>query len=384
MINNNQGMNSHTTVRILLVLFVLVCCIVVGLGGLMVSRLSTSTVDTYGLPNAKLSNLQVWAMSIKLLQNEAVLINPVDPLGQRGNFKVDIGESVDSIAYRLEKRKIIHSAEALLDYLLYTGMDTGVQAGNYQLSPAQSTIQIAYLLQDATPEDVDFRILAGWRAEEIAGVFANSGLNITGESFIKGVYEPSIDTIQYQWIGMGSLEGFLYPGAYSIPRTATLEDILLIFLERFNTEVSQDIRTGLIEQGLDVRQAIILASIIEREAVVDEELPIIASVFLNRLALGMKLESDPTVQYALGFSEVQLDWWTNPLSLEDLEVISPYNTYAIAGLPPGPICNPDISAIEAVASPAQMPYLYFRASCDNSGKHNFAITYEEHLLNACP
>jgi len=323
-------------------------------------------------------------MSIKLLQNEAVLINPVDPLGQRGNFKVDIGESVDSIAYRLEKRKIIHSAEALLDYLLYTGMDTGVQAGNYQLSPAQSTIQIAYLLQDATPEDVDFRILAGWRAEEIAGVFANSGLNITGESFIKGVYEPSIDTIQYQWIGMGSLEGFLYPGAYSIPRTATLEDILLIFLERFNTEVSQDIRTGLIEQGLDVRQAIILASIIEREAVVDEELPIIASVFLNRLALGMKLESDPTVQYALGFSEVQLDWWTNPLSLEDLEVISPYNTYAIAGLPPGPICNPDISAIEAVASPAQMPYLYFRASCDNSGKHNFAITYEEHLLNACP
>jgi UPF0755 protein len=117
--------------------------------------------------------------------------------------------------------------------------------------------------------------------------------------------------------------------------------------------------------------------------VVEDEMPLIASVFYNRLAVGWKLESDPTVQYALGYNEAQGTWWTNPLSAADLQVDSPY-TYVYSGLPPGPIANPGLAALKAVAFPAQTPYYYFRAACDGSGRHLFAETFDEHLGNACP
>jgi UPF0755 protein len=131
-------------------------------------------------------------------------------------------------------------------------------------------------------------------------------------------------------------------------------------------------------------QAVTLASIVQREAVIQDEMPMIASVFLNRLAVNMKLDSDPTVQYALGYQNGRGGWWTNPLSLADLQIDSPYNTYIYTGLPPGPIANPSLEALQYVAQPAQTPYFYFRAACDGSGRHNFAITFNEHLNNACP
>ena len=112
-------------------------------------------------------------------------------------------------------------------------------------------------------------------------------------------------------------------------------------------------------------------------------MPLIASVFLNRLRADMNLAADPTVQYALGYNQAQESWWTNPLSLEDLEFSSPYNTYLNPGLPPGPICNPSLAAIEAVASPADTTYFFFRAACDGSGRHSFAESFDEHLGNAC-
>ena len=143
-------------------------------------------------------------------------------------------------------------------------------------------------------------------------------------------------------------------------------------------------QAGFENMGLSVDDAVRLASVIEREAVVDQEKTLIASVFLNRLAIGMKLEADPTVQYSLGYNEIQETWWTNPLSSADLQIDSGYNTYRYAGLPPGPICNPSVDSLRAVAFPAQTPYYFFRATCDDSGKHNFAETYNEHVGNACP
>ena len=128
----------------------------------------------------------------------------------------------------------------------------------------------------------------------------------------------------------------------------------------------------------------ILASIVEREAVVEDEMPLIASVFMNRLANDMNLAADPTIQYALGFNRDQGTWWTNPLSLDDLKLPSSYNTYENPGLPPGPICSPGLAALQAVAAPAQTPFLYFRADCDGSGRHLFAESFQEHLDNACP
>jgi UPF0755 protein len=127
-----------------------------------------------------------------------------------------------------------------------------------------------------------------------------------------------------------------------------------------------------------------IASIVQREAVVDTEMPLIASVFYNRLAIGMNLQTDPTIQYALGYNTAQGTWWTNPLSMDDLKIDSPYNTYIYPGLPPGPISNPGLAALEAVAHPTDSIYYYFQAKCDGSGLHNFSETFDQHQQNYCP
>jgi UPF0755 protein len=128
--------------------------------------------------------------------------------------------------------------------------------------------------------------------------------------------------------------------------------------------------------------ALILASIVEREAVVPEERRDIAGVYLNRLAAGMRLEADPTVQYAMGYQEATGQWWKTPVFLEEYEsVISPYNTYLNDGLPPGPIASPGLSSIQAVLDPAGHDYLYFVATPDGTGRHVFARTFDEHAEN---
>jgi len=140
---------------------------------------------------------------------------------------------------------------------------------------------------------------------------------------------------------------------------------------------------GFANQGLSLYEAVILASIVERETVVDGEQAIIASVFFNRLRQGMMLQADPTVQYALGYNDAW-GWWKSPLSLEDLNFVSPYNTYLNDALPPGPIANPGLEALKAVAFPEETDYYFFRADCDGSGRHLFTSTFEEHRSNACP
>ncbi len=181
-----------------------------------------------------------------------------------------------------------------------------------------------------------------------------------------------------------NLEGFLYPSSYVLLRETTMSEVLSRILMDFESNVTSEMRNGYSSQGLNLCQAVTLASIVEREAMQDDEMPQIASVFYNRLDAGSTLASDPTVQYALGYNQEQHTWWTNPLTLQDLKVDSPYNSYIYNGLPPGPISNPGQSALEAVAFPAQTPYFYFRSACDGSGYHLFAESFEEHVANECP
>jgi UPF0755 protein len=156
-----------------------------------------------------------------------------------------------------------------------------------------------------------------------------------------------------------------------------------MMLDTFTLRVSPDLLEGFEEQGLSIHEAVTLASIVEREAVIPEERSRIAAVFLNRLERDMKLEADPSVQYALGL-QASGSWWKADLTQQDLQVDSPYNTYLYTGIPPGPIANPGLSALQAVAEPMESDELYFRALCDGSGRHAFARTYEQHLQNACP
>jgi UPF0755 protein len=248
-----------------------------------------------------------------------------------------------------------------------------------------NSVEIAHSLQDATPSKVDFVILPGWRMEEIAAALPTSGLQISPQEFLSGTIKPYGNTESLDNLPPGAtLEGFLFPGGYELERDTSLTVLLEHVLGSFEQNLSPELRQGFSQQGLDVFQAVTLASIIQREAVDPAEMPMIASVFYNRLRSGMKLDSDPTVQYALGFNQAQGTWWTNPLSLDDLKTDSPYNTYLYPGLPPGPIANPGPEALRAVAFPDESPYYYFRAACDHSGTHVFSETFEEHVSKACP
>ncbi|HZU86320.1 MAG TPA: endolytic transglycosylase MltG, partial [Anaerolineaceae bacterium] len=321
----------------------------------------------------------------RMLLQKADITMPLDAEGEQRTFQVQPGETVDTIAARLYQSGLLRSAEAFRLYVAYSGLDTGLQAGLYTLSPAMNVMEIARAMQDATPAEVDFGILAGWRAEEVGAALARYGFAIDEQEFMALVRNPSGIELPQSMNGLTSLEGFLYPGVYSLPREITARDFLAIALQRFDQEVGTDLRQAFSAQGLTLQEAVILASMIEREAILDEEMPTIASVFYNRLRIGMKLDSDPTVQYALGYNTGQSTWWTNPLTGDQvLGTVSPYNTYLNIGFPPAPIANPGAAALLAVAYPAETPYFYFRATCDHSGKHNFAVTYEEHLQNGCP
>ncbi len=336
----------------------------------------------YGPPSPALGAFDRLAISARLLWYGGVLTQPLDPHGLEQLFEVERGESVASIAIRLEEVGLIRSAAAFRAYLIYTGLDTSLQAGEYLLSPAQSIIDIAREMQDATPEQVPFVILPGWRMEEIAASLPTSGLDISPDEFLAAASSAprGLDFLP----ATVSTEGFLYPDSYIVPRDTSVDALLSGFLRNFGLHLTTDLREGFDRQGLDIYQAVTLASLVQREAVQPEEAAQIASVFLNRLAIGMKLDSDPTVQYALGYNAVQATWWTNPLSAQDLQFDSPYNTYLYNGLPPGPICNPSLDSLRAVAFPAETPYYYFRARCDGSGLHDFSVTFEEHLQNGCP
>lgn len=339
----------------------------------------------FGPPEKNINPVKLIGYSVLMLFQSGDLTQPVDIYGQPRLFQVQNGESTNSVIGRLWENGLISSPGAFRTYLSYAGLDTGLQAGEYTLSPSMTPIQIAHKLQDATPAQVKLSVLPGWRIEEIAATLPTSGLSISPQEFIS-----STDTIPdgYPFLKIlpasSSLEGFLFPGTYTFQRDEQAEDLIRVMLDKFKVVLDPELIQGFTRQGLNVYQAVTLASIVQREAMVEDEMPLIASVFYNRMASKMKLDSDPTVQFAIGFNEKSDTWWTNPLSLDDLAVKSPYNTYLNPGLPPGPIANPGLSALKAVAFPAKTPYYYFRAACDGSGKHVFSETFDEHLEKSCP
>ena len=335
----------------------------------------------YGLPTPRLTIKQRVQYSAQLLWYDGLLTRPRDTNGLEQSFVVEQGESVNVISSNLEAMGFIRDAEAFRAYLIYSGLDTSIQAGEYQLSAAMSAIEIAHELQDATSEEVTFIVLPGWRMEELAASLLTSGLSITSDDFYKAVNKPprGFDFL----LDAVSAEGFLFPDSYIFPRTITADELVNELVRHFALRLSRDLRLAIENQGLTVYQTVTLASIVQREAVQADESPLIASVYLNRLRYGMKLEADPTVQYALGYNVTQSTWWTNPLSVRDLQFNSPFNTYVYGGLPPTPISNPGMEALKAVAFPAETPYYFFRAKCDGSGYHFFAETFEEHLANGC-
>ncbi len=373
--------------RLLVIVFFLLLCIG-ALGAVWaVLNLERQAEREFGPADPSLPFFKRLSYSARLVWNWSRMTQPLDSSWQPRSFKVQQGETASIIAQRLAQEGFITDARLFETYLLYAGLDTRLQAGDYKLSASSNMIEIAHALYNPMSLEVPFVILPGWRLEEISASLPTSGLSISEDEFLRLCKTPNLFNLPSgltDWSELVSLEGFLLPDVYQVRRDITAEALLELFLSNFDAKVTPEMRLAFEQQGLTLKQAVTLASIVQREAVVSEEQPVIAAVFINRLNAGMPLQSDPTVQYALGYNHDKKTWWTNPLSANQLQVQSPYNTYLYPGLPPGPICNPSLSALQAVANPQNEPrYYYFRASCDGSGRHSFAVTYEEHLANAC-
>lgn len=377
---------QKTSLACLLVTFLMILCslsVAIMLFGL--ALIQGEVERTFGEPYPALDYTQkLWFQAI-LYANKEQLTTPLNPSAQPQYFAISPNEPTLNILTRLAQAGLISDARSMQILLQYLGYDTQIQIGEHYLSPAMSPYQIAQALVDPSNLLIQFDLLAGWRIEEVASALEVSGLRFSAPEFVAAANQPLANFLPYpRYSPIQGLQGFLLPASYRIQKTASVDDLLRQFTQNFDATVSVEIEQKLQQQGLSLYEGIILASIVQRESVLEKEMPLIASVFLNRWRAQMKLDSDATVQFALGFNQDQNTWWTNPLKSADFSIDSPYNTYLYTGLPPTPICNPGLAAILAVAEAPQSDYFYFRASCDGSGRHVFAKTYAEHLENACP
>ncbi|HMA35185.1 MAG TPA: endolytic transglycosylase MltG [Chloroflexia bacterium] len=298
--------------------------------------------------------------------------------GQQLLFTIAPGESVATIATRLEQQHLITSATLFRLDLKLRNVESAIKAGDFQLAPSQTPQQIIdTITQPPSASLSQVLIPEGWRIGQIADRLA--ALDIVDKTRFLSL--TMTGTFHYDFLPDrprgGDIEGYLFPDTYSFARQGTGREqrVLDMMLANFGRRITPDLRGQATERGYTLHQIVTLASIVEREAQVDAERPIIAGVFYNRLDQGMKLDADPTTQYALGHAG---DWWPL-LRLDPNTVDDPYNTYVHPGLPPGPISNPGLASIDAAIHPAHHDYLYFVA-CGN-GKHAFATTLEEHERN---
>jgi UPF0755 protein len=311
-------------------------------------------------------------------------------------FAVEPGETAAEVATRLEEEGLVVNGEVFRRFMTYHGLDATLQAGTYALRANMTMHQVAEALQHGGGNAVTVTIPEGWRAEQTGWLLEQQGL-MRSDDFMAVVRSAQYD---YPWLASrppgASLEGFLFPDTYELAKDATPTTVVDLMLATFDARVAPEI-AGRLEgktlfdlntgeyRPMTLYDVMILASIVEREAVIAEERPIIASVYFNRLdptyieETALRLSSDPTIQYAKGFDAQTGNWWNPMLPGEGQTIDSPYNTFKVQGLPPGPICSPGLASILAVLDPADTTYLYFHAVGD--GSHVFASTLEEHLKN---
>lgn len=315
----------------------------------------------------------------------------VGPAGRGGGtpvtFVVTPGESAEEIAANLVADGLIADRTLFLNYLRYYGLDSELEAGTFRLDPALAIPELALELSQSQAHTETLRFVEGWRLEEMGAYLAqHSPAEIDPDAFLAiAMGQLPFDLGSYDFLADhpagASLEGFLFPDTYQVPLDADAADLIDLMLRNFGERLRPSLRQGFAAQGLTIREGVTLASIVERETPLAEERPLVAGVFLNRMAQEMPLQADPTVQYAVGYNPVGGKWWKSPLSQADLKIASPYNTYLHEGLPPGPIANPSLASLEAVAAPAKTDFLFFVANCDREGGHLFAVTYTEHVAN---
>src|SRR3989304_5711432 len=303
---------------------------------------------------------------------------PVSKEGEEKSFVIELNEGVSSIGERLKKEGLIRDELVFSFYTRFSCegvslfdplsllkrqncLSEKIQAGTFKLSPTDDLATLAGKLTEGKPLDTWAKILEGTRVEEIAKTLA--------EKF---------PFSQEEFLALAQ-EGYMFPDTYLFKTESTAKEIVTKMRETFDLRFTQELKDKAAAQNLTLEEAVILASLVERETRSDDERPVIAGILLKRLREGWRLEVDATIQYALGYDEIGKTWWKKSLPTEDLAVISPYNTRTHSGLPPGPICNPGLSALKAVAEPVESEYYFYLH--DKEGKVHYGRTLQEHNAN---
>jgi len=275
-------------------------------------------------------------------------------------FVVRKGQGVREISYNLKQQGLIKDPIVFFIVTKKMGYDKKIEAGDFRLSPSMSTWDIANNLTHGTL-DIWVTIPEGKRAEEVTEIL-----------------KENVPTFQDSWTqDLATDEGYLFPDTYLIPKDATIDLISTMMKDNFQQKFDSVKNTR--TTNLTDQETIILASLVEREAKADTDRPMVASVIYNRIGIGMKLDIDATLQYALGYQADEKRWWKKELTAQDKTINSPYNTYTNPGLPPGPISNPGLASIKAALNPAKTDYLFYIS--DANGVNHYAKTMAEHNAN---
>ncbi|MEI8215584.1 MAG: endolytic transglycosylase MltG [Eubacteriales bacterium] len=315
--------------------------------------------------------LLFFATAFVYISNSSKPINPNNKAVV--NLEIPKGSSSGEIARLLYDSKLIGNELVFKIKTKIGNYGSLYKAGYYSLNQSMSMDEIMNLIKKGSALTVRFTIPEGFDIKRISERLVSQDLIDAGE-FQKQVENGNFD---YYFLsdapkGKNHLEGYLYPDTYEVFPNASEEEIINKMLARFDEVFTMEYKDQLAKSGLNMNELITLASIIEREAKVPADRPVIASVFYNRLKIKMPLQSCATVQYILGEQKEKL-------TLNDIAIDSPYNTYKISGLPPGPICSPGLESIKAALYPAKTEYLYFLAKGDGSSV--FSTTYDEFLAD---
>ena len=285
-------------------------------------------------------------------------LSPASPNKTPIIFTVNQGEGVREIANRLKTEKIIRDPIVFFLYARMQGIDKQIQAGDFRINSAMTAPDVATSLTHGTL-DIWLTIPEGQRALEIAQSLQEK---------LPGYKSTWNDELVKN-------EGYLFPDTYLIPRDADITFIIDLLKNNFTNKYA----TLSNPHNLTQNEVVIIASLIEREAQKEVDRPLIASVILNRFNIGMKLDIDATIQYALGYQADEKRWWKKGLTIDDLKLRSSYNTYTVAGLPPTPISNPGLASLNAVINPAKTNYFYYMT--DANGVNHYAETLVQHNQN---
>ena len=287
---------------------------------------------------------------------------------------VDIptGTSTPGIGERLVAAGVVRDALTFRVALWLSGEARALKAGEYRFDRPMSAREVIDVIARGDVYVVPITFREGLTIAEQAEVFASSGFG-TADAFLAAAKNPAL--VRDLDGEATDLEGYLFPDTYTLPRKTTAERLVERMVAQFRQVVTDELRAEAKARGLSVRQLVTLASLVEKETAKTDERPTVAAVYSNRLRIGMGLQCDPTVIYALQ----RAGKFTGNLRRGDLQYDSPYNTYRYPGLPPGPIAAPGKASLDAAARPAAVDYLYFVSR--NDGSHEFARTLADHNRN---